>query len=189
MTGPRMQVDLGPMSMAVGEARHESGWTGLHGADADAALRLKDLLARGTPQHSGPQQMAAHAGSAALPAIEPDRAARFHAHSESDQLGPELERLWLSVSGAPAAAREINVQISPHILRDTWLRMADVGGRLHIEFTVGDAQTQAWLNARLAPLAEDVGSRLSRALSIAVRGRYPEARQPVCLNWPEGQPG
>ena len=195
MSGKRVNLDLGLVSLPLGEGRgrHDDGFRPPEEADRDDVSRLEALLGRGGRGDGRPGEDAPPQEAAALSG--PSTAARTAATLA--QAGAEIERLWIA-HGAQGAERkgetadaqpaqgprEARLRMRPGILADTTVCIHVDGGRLGVGTHVGCEATRRWLEAELPALARTLEQRLRGPLHLLVRGVG--AAQPIhaCLDWP-----
>jgi hypothetical protein len=210
MTGKRIQVDLGQMSMPVGEDRSSDfspGNGSQRGADADRGDvdRLRAILrGRGgnrsnvgigglgaTPDLAGTGAPAfGPTGLDAVPTPAPPEEGPLIAETGRrgdftvDRIGEELESLW--IGDGTRSRREVRLRLRRQVLPHTSVRLFEAAGRLQVDMTVGQEDIRIWLAGRLPALAESLGARLSRPLRLVVTGVRPARLESDSVDWPAG---
>lgn len=149
------QVDLGPMSMPVGDDCMV--WRAPKGRDSDV-VQFKALMQ--SPGHSHRE----HTDDPLEQAVRD--IARDAASPDERSIGGEIGRLLVGWGGS--TAREVRIGLRPEVLPNTTLRIFEAQGQLRIELTVGSPDVAAWLAGRLGAVARDIGRDLDRDIGIWV---------------------
>nr|WP_314623065.1 hypothetical protein [uncultured Noviherbaspirillum sp.] len=179
MSFSRWKVDYGPVALPVG-AGMEARVDVPQGDELEsAACRLHDMLSRassaGRTKHfeRDPSQM------------NSDNESQSGEPPDEHDLGLEIERLW--VCSGNGTVREVRLRLANMLIPDTWVRIFDQYGELHIELTASRDGTRQWLDRSSAKLAEDIGSRLQCAVRVIVQRAHDAEATCAVFHW-EGSP-
>ena len=182
MTGRRVDLNLGLVSLPLGEDRrqgeHES--PAQRQADPDDVARLQAVLGREAPAQAADGTPAQPETGGAPPSRLTPGMADGDGHART---GAEIERLW--VANGALGLREVRLRMRRDILPDTTLRIFESGARLQIELYVGCEATRRWLAADLPVLARTLGRRLRHPLHLLVSGVGAAQPAVTCIDWSE----
>ncbi|MGI4847198.1 MAG: hypothetical protein ACRYGK_03545 [Janthinobacterium lividum] len=199
MSGTRVDVDLGQMSMPVGDSRRHALAIGR--VDGAAVAHLQALMRRApapdwsaVPQTAVPVDVAGGAehsanglaprdaeplGTAASPAVG------MPAGRLADELQGAMESLWVGDVTRGQRNVRLRLRLRREILPDTALHLFEDGGRLVVDMRVANEQVRQWLAGTLPALAATLGGRLARPLVITVAGVPPAGRSSHSVHWPD----
>lgn len=168
MSDKPRQVDMGPMYLPLGEERRHvplPSSKALPAGHREDVERFRELM-QGSRERSGPPDAVAplsllsrREGGEPPPAADDDEGSRCG-------LAAAMERLW--VGEGLHGEREVRIGLRNTILPDTAVRMRLLQGRLHLELSCLEAPVARRLVDRLDALAQELGSRLDRAVVASV---------------------
>ena len=181
MSGRRIAVDLGPLSLSLldGGASYVSGQQ--VAARSDDVLRLRSLMRQGAGAHAahvspGADSAAAKSptGSDSAPTGMTSGPAAMPATAMATLDEAQVEWLAFELSAALMAApllhtqksADIRLALRPTVLRDAELGVVDRDGTLEFSLWVGNDDDCQWLAAQLPRLARTLGERLRRRLRM-----------------------
>jgi len=173
-------VDLGPMSLPVGEDAVDL-FNGLVARQSDV-LRLKQLLADGGQRQSG----------GAVPDIEEGTVPLMPASDMTIAEANVLIQLAEALPGmAPpkesSAIHSVQLQLNSDLLPNTTLTAFESAGRLHFEIRIHDLSGQSWLSSRLPWLVLQVGGKLGRPIRVVLLASNANGLPSTTIDWPEGE--
>ena len=179
MSGRRIPVDLGPLSLNVLEDGRP--YTSAPSASIDDVLRLKAVMHGSTesPHHFVQDHVAADDYGDIQANVASGRALRVAAPGGQALNAPdeahvallafEMSAALQTLSGLPAGdSSELRLVLRPMVLRDAELGVADSRGQLEFSLWVGDADDSQWLALQLPRLVATLGERLRRRLRVRV---------------------
>ncbi len=179
MSGRRIPVDLGPMTLHVPDAG--GSCASLPSACVNDVLRLRAVMRRGA---DSPQGFARAPGVAEDDGHQADWAATGAASDIAVMVGCDraslddapIEQLAFALSAAlqscpgaqGSACSAVRLALRPLVLRDAELGIEDSAGQLVFSLWVGDADDGQWLVWQLPRLTATLGERLNRPLRVCV---------------------
>ncbi len=199
MSGRRIPVDLGPLSLHVLDDGGSCAL--LPSACIDDVLRLRSVMRGGadSPQDFA-QEFAQDRGLAAHEGAQADRAGTNRtsgiaaldrgATATLDDSRVALLALDLSATlryrpattAGPSSA--VRLALRPLVLRDAELGVEDSVGRLEFSLWVGDTDDAQWLVVQLPKLTVSLGERLRRSLRVRVFDALRTSRLLAEQVWP-----
>jgi hypothetical protein len=181
MTRRKVDVDLGLMSLPVGEdTRFDHRHFKQSGADPIGVARFRSVFDR--QSHKQHESEAGNNFPSPLSLLtEKDGTASVEAESVS----ADIEYLWGAIGDGVTGTREVVVGLRREILPETTIHLFEAGGRLQIELNVGKAATRMWLASELRNLTSGLGGRLNRPLRVLVTAMRGSDRSASSIDWPE----
>jgi hypothetical protein len=172
-----VDADLGMVSMRLGEA--ESAPAAATAQPDHADIRRLDAILSRQPN----RRQAGHGSQEQPTPMELMAQLDPEGGEQARQLCREIEMLW--TGDGSVSRREVRIKLRREVLPDTWLRLYEEGGRLHIEMTAGAEGTRRWLTSELRRLALMLGERLTQPFRLIIV--EPHQVDPTVLDWPQGQ--
>lgn len=172
-------VDLGPMSMPVGDEAADFPKV-LVARQSDVQL-LKQLLADGGQRRNGGS--VPHADESEIFMQLPHEFTR----AEADVLVQLAESMpAMAPPPSSSATRSVQLQLNGELLPDTTLTAYESDGRLHFEIRISDTASRSWLVGNLPWLVRQVGEKLERPLRVMLLASTSGEWHGVTIDWPEG---
>lgn len=167
MTGKRSTVDLGPMSLPVGDSVNfpESYLVKARALDIN---KLNDLMREGGHQNtvSIEPEEGLNLPNANLQQFSAALQDAKKVDALSEKIASVVPKTSSAVKGQAAAGIEIRIRET--LLPETTLTVREADGKLSFDVWVGHADTRRWLVQKLPAVVQQVGQRLNRPLQITV---------------------
>ena len=181
MSGQRAQVDLGLVALPVGEvlqSRQDFAQAGA--ADPTAVARFHAALGGARSDTRNGVQDEAQPGCSRF-----DTADAHEVDENEGDVGAEVEYIWFSLGSDATQRREVAAGLRRDVLEQTWVRLYESGGRLHVQFHAGTEASRTWIECRLENLARTLGERMKRTVRVSTLGSLQAADASRSCDWPE----
>ncbi len=177
---PGKAVDLGPISLPVGEDAVDL-FNGLVARQSDVQ-RLKQLLADGGHRQSGNAVPDMEKSTVPLMPVSDMTIAEANALVQLAEALPNM-----APPPASSAIRSVQLQLHGELLPNTTLTAFESAGRLHFEIRIHDLSGQSWLSGRLPWLVRQVGEKLGRPIRVVLLASNANGLPSATIDWPEGE--
>lgn len=178
MTKRRVDVDMGPMHLTVGEDTAPVGErAGSPVADALSVERFRQAM--------GEAPDVAHQDDEEVPSpFELFGRLETQETIDAESIGAAVERLcvermWAGVDNV----REVRMKLSASLLPGTSVRIHEVEARLQVELLVSVDDSLRRIESALPSLARDIGTRLHRSVRLMVIAARGGGGPPSCCEW------
>lgn len=177
MSGRSKSVDLGPISLPLGESPTLDGMEGSAVLQRDVQ-KLNRLLKAGMSNHgldknTQTQSLSQPSGLHACHPKEIDAMTTLVEHMDKLAQTSQIE-----------GRREAHLSIRETLLAEAKLTAFEEDDRLIFEIRIGNEASFNWLSGKLPWLVRYVGERLNRPLRVIVYATTEKDTPPIFYDWP-----